>query len=163
MFDVDVRLGFFDRVLRRRVAGMFPAAEKAFESQGKAFRKWFASQRLSGRKAGNKGLYKRTGNLRNAFEYRVAGDRLDRLRLRVGWWQRREAMIAGVHEYGAVIRGRPWLVFRLLGPRGKDYGWKKVRQVRIPARLELRKKWREWLPQIKKSAAQAIREVARRG
>lgn len=163
MFDVDVRLSHFDREVRKRVAGMFPAAEKAFDKSGKEFRKWFISQRMSGRKAGNKGLYKRSGNLRSKLTHKVLGDRLDRLRMRVGWFSAPESRIAWVHEYGMTIKGKPWLVFRLLGPRGKDFGMKKVKQVTIPARLELRKKWREWLPQIKRTAAEAIRVVARGG
>ena len=32
---------------------------------------------------------------------------------------------ASVHEYGTVIRGKPWLIFQIAGE------WKKVRQVRI--------------------------------
>lgn len=159
MFDVDARLSFFDRVLRKRIAGLFPAAQKSFAKQGIAFRKWFYAKRLAGRRAGNVGLHKRTGGLRDHFEHRVTGDRLDRLRLRVGWWDRHYAMIARVHEYGATIRGRPWLVFRLIGPRGGDYGWKKVRQVKIPKRLELRKKWREYRPIMLKAAKAAMREV----
>ena len=39
-----------------------------------------------------------------------------------------EHIKASVHEYGMVIRGRPWLIFQIQGE------WKKVRRVRITSK-----------------------------
>lgn len=153
----------FKRVFEQRVRGMFPAARDAMASEATVFHKFYRSARLSGRK-GKVGLHARTGALRAAFVARVTGDRLDRLRLTVGWPGRgKEPMKAYVHEKGMVIKGRPWLVFRLLGPRGGDYGWKKVRQVRIPARLEFRKLWRRHEPKVTRAVKQAVKKVVEGG
>jgi hypothetical protein len=153
----------FKREFKKRVVGMFPAARDALERSGSAFHKAFKSARLSGRK-GTVGLHARTGALRAAFFYKVTGDRLDRIRLRVGWPERgKETMKAIVHEKGKVIKGKPWLVFRLIGPRGGDYGWKKVKRVYIPPRLEFRKHWRNFEPKAVESVKTAIRGIVERG
>ncbi len=159
----DVNVNAFAAQVKKRVVGMFPAARDALEREGKAFHKAFKSARLSGRK-GTVGLHARTGDLRRAFIYRVTGDRLDRMRLVIGWPTRgKEAMKASVHETGKIIKGRPWLVFRLLGPRGGDYGWKKVRQVRIPARLEFFKHWKKGRVDVIRGVKAELKRVVEGG
>lgn len=151
------------RVFKRRVAGMFPAAHASLTKSARDFLKAFKSARMSGRKGGV-GLYKRTGKLRAALTAKITGDRLDRLKSRIGWPAgSHEEMIARVQEKGKVIRGKPWLVFRLTGPRGGDMGWKKVARVHIPPRLGFRKATRDQEPRTLKALKDAIRGMVERG
>jgi hypothetical protein len=151
------------RVFKRRVAGMFPAAKDALTVESSTFLKRFKSARMSGRK-GTQGLYKRSGKLRDALKAAITGDRLDRLRLRVGWLGGGlTERIARVHEKGKVIKGKPWLVFRLVGPRGGFYGWKKVARVYIPPRLGFRKAARDQEPKTVAAVKAAIKKVVERG
>jgi hypothetical protein len=64
----------------------------------------------------------------------IAFDRPGKLKRRVGIARQSAAnKYWAVHEFGGVIRGKPWLVFRLLTGE-----WRKVRQVRIPKRPYIR-------------------------
>lgn len=155
----DVKLTPFQIAMARKAGRMFPAVRAQMEKSGQQFRREFASARLSGRK-GTVGLYKRTGALREALKVKVTGDRLDRAALHVGWLDGgKENMKARVHEYGKTIYGKPWLIFHLLGPRGGDYGWKKVRKVYIPPRLEFRKHFRAFKTTFNRAIRNGIQEA----
>lgn len=72
--------------------------------------------------------YAATGSLKNSIIYTPVRKDGDRYMTTVGvdpGAPRIEQIKASAHEYGVVIRGRPWLVFQIQGE------WKKVRRVRI--------------------------------
>lgn len=161
---VDINLAFFDRWLRRRIDGMFPAAQKAMRSGLREFIRKFRFFRMSGPRGGDKGVNRRTGALSDALEERVTGDRLSRLHGEVGWYTPKQAMKANVQEKGATIVGRPFLVYRLITRAGVDLGWRKSKRVRIPPRLEFKKYWREYYRAIVgDKIAAAIKKVTSRG
>lgn len=121
-------------------------------------------KRLSGRKEGDKGLYRRDGDLADSMRHQVTGSGLADLALGVyaGGLGARYAL---VHEYGATIvprQDRTVTIRRRLKDGGTttftvkrrlltwraEYGpykgrWFSARSVRIPPRLEFVKTFRE--------------------
>lgn len=168
MFDLRFTL------LRFRLEGALARAPKevtqevgiAFRKIGNQFVRWMQQNRLAkpggttrgrgGRYTSNRfrdprpGLFKRSGFLSKGLISRTDGlGNINSLKTTMGWLDRRSAMIAGVHEYGATIRPKngPYLVFPVEGSNlpsgvargGSSGAFVRVREVKIPPRLEFRK------------------------
>lgn len=149
----------------------------AFRKIGNQFVRWMQQNRLAkpggvtrtrgGRYVSNRfrdprpGLFKRTGSLSRGLISQTDGyGNLDNLKTTMGWMDRRGAMIAAVHEYGATIRPKngPFLVFPAEAsnlPSGVARGggagaFIRAREVKIPPRLEFRKSFNSEMFQQKR-------------
>lgn len=134
--------------------------------------------RLSGRKEGDKGLYRRSGALAHSMRHQVAGSTLADLALHV-FAGGPGAKYALVHEYGAVITPkvermvvvqresarygvRTFMYKRKMLTWRAEYGphkgkWFSRREVRIPARLEFVKTFKEDLVRRRRFLSAALR------
>ena len=106
-----------------RVRRQIPdAARDALEEAGRV------GVRSAQRNASGRVLKRRSGRLAASVRHKVTLDN-GRAVLRLST----DSPYGRIHEMGGRIQGRPWLVFRVPGG-----GWRKVREVTIPARPWLR-------------------------
>lgn len=125
MFRLEIKVNTLGATnLMRRAPGMLTRGTvDGLRNYLRGFHSRFRANRLSGRRGGV-GLNRRSGSLYRGFVWGVqARTTLDSVRAFIGWRGGRSGMIANVHEYGALIRGKPWLTVPLPGVSGRasDY------------------------------------------
>lgn len=112
-FSATVRQARFQAVIKAFPKRSADAVYEAFKGHGQAFVRHMKKKRLSGRRAGDVGLNRVYGTLSGSlrsFPKRAAT--VNRVQLRVGFYGK-AAVYAPVHEFGATIKGKPWLTVPL--------------------------------------------------